>query len=124
MSDSSHKPASVDEYIAGFPPDIQERLQQVRSLIQQLAPEAKEIISYSMPAYKIPGVKGYPAIYLAAHANHIGMYPLPRHTPDVLTEQLKKYQTGKGTVQFKHNEPLPLDFIKQLVIARVNETKQ
>ena len=65
------KPENTDAYIASFPADVQALLQQMRSAIKQAAPDAEEIISYSMPAFRLNGM----LVWFAAHTNHIGLYP-------------------------------------------------
>ena len=67
------KPANIDEYIGGFPNDVQEILEKIRMTIQKAAPDAKEKISYSMPAFEQKGI----VVYFAAYKKHIGLYALP-----------------------------------------------
>ena len=92
----SKAPTSIDEYIADFPEEIQFLLNQVRSTIQQAAPDAEESIGYGMPAYK---THGKPLVYFAAFKNHIGFYATPTGHAEFATE-LSKYKQGKGSVQF------------------------
>lgn len=103
----------VDAYIAGFPPAVRARLRAVRKAVRAAAPEAIELLSYGIPAYK----QGRIVVYFAAHANHIGLYPAPRGEPGFKRE-LARYGGGKGTVQFPHDEPIPLDLIKRIVVFR------
>jgi len=111
---------NVDQYIANFPPDVQERLQQIRSLILKTAPEAQESISYAMPGYK---VKGKPLVYFAGYKNHIGFYATPTGH-EAFKKELSVYKQGKGSVQFPLNEPLPFDLIKRIVLFRVAENSK
>lgn len=106
---------TVDEYIASLPEKTQGLLQEMRKTIQQAAPEAKESISYGMPAYKL---NGKPLVYFAAFARHIGFYATPTGHA-AFTEDLKKYKQGKGSVQFPLSEPLPLELIRRIVEFRV-----
>lgn len=115
------KPTSVDSYISQFPPDIQLRLQQIRAEIKQQAPDIIEFIGYGIAAFKRPDSIGIPPIYLAAFTNHIGMYPLPKSGSSAFTKELRKYQTGKGTVHFMHDQPLPMPFIQQFINKRLAE---
>lgn len=108
--------SSVDEYIASFPPEIQERLQTIRSTIRGLAPEAQEVISYGMPTYKLNGTLAH----YAAFQSHIGFYPTPVGL-EQFQQQLEGYKTGKGSVQFPHNQPLPLDLITNIVLFRIQD---
>lgn len=110
-------PNNTDEYIAGFPDDIQLILTQVRAIIQQTAPDAEESIAYGMPAYKL---KGKVLVYFAGFKNHIGFYATPSgHTE--FAKELSKYKQGKGSVQFPLNQPIPYELIAQIVAFRVFE---
>ncbi len=117
----SNKPgfSSIDEYIATFPPDIQEILQQLRATIKAAAPDATEKISYQMPTFFLKGN----LVYFAAHKSHIGFYPAPRGI-EAFKEELSAYKGSKGTVQFPYSEPLPLDLITRIVQFRAAENRQ
>jgi len=112
---STAKPATIDEYIAGFPEEIRSVLQQVRETIQQAAPEAAETISYGMPAYKF---QGKPLVYFAAFKNHLGFYATPAGH-EAFAEELSRYKQGKGSVQFPLNQPMPLELITRMVKFRI-----
>jgi uncharacterized protein YdhG (YjbR/CyaY superfamily) len=114
-----HKAASVNEYIAGFPEEIQDRLQSIRETIRNMAPEAEEVISYQMPAYKLNGI----LVYFAACKNHLGFYPASTGIT-VFSRELSGYKTSKGAVQFPYDRPLPLDLIAQIVAFRVAENRE
>jgi uncharacterized protein YdhG (YjbR/CyaY superfamily) len=107
-------PVNVDEYIASFPLETQEILQQIRATIKAAAPEAEEVISYGMPAYKLNGA----LVYFAGYKNHIGFYATP-NGHEAFEKELSKYKQGKGSVQFPIDEPLPLDLITRIVKFRV-----
>ncbi len=109
--------ANVEAYLASFPEDIRELLQQVRTVIRKAAPDAEELISYGMPAYK---TQGRPLVYFAGFKNHIGFYATPSGH-DAFKEELAKYKQGRGSVQFPIDRPLPLDLIRQMVEFRVQE---
>lgn len=107
---------TVEEYIALYPEMVQARLQAIRRQIIQDAPNATEGIAYKMPAYK---VKGKPLVYFAAYKNHIGFYATPvGHTQ--FAAELSCYKQGKGSVQFPHDLPLPLDLISRIVQFRAS----
>lgn len=110
------KPANIDEYISAFPNDVQEILEKVRMTIQKAAPEAKEKISYSMPAFEQNGI----VVYFAAFKNHIGLYALPSGH-EAFAAALSQYKSGKGSVQFPLNQPMPFDLITKIVKFRVKE---
>lgn len=109
-------PTDIDAYIATFPTATQIILQQVRATIKQAAPDAEEAISYAVPAFKLHGN----LVYFAGYANHIGFYATPTGN-DEFAEDLSKYKTGKGSIQFPINEPMPLDLITRIVKFRVKE---
>ena len=116
---NKNKPESTEEYIAGFPADVQVILNEVRSTIQQAAPEATEKISYGMPAF----VQDGNLVYFAAFTNHIGFYSLPSGN-EAFKKELSKYKTGKGSIQFPLDEPMPLKLITRIVKMRVKENKE
>ncbi|CAM2812733.1 Uncharacterized conserved protein YdhG, YjbR/CyaY-like superfamily, DUF1801 family [Flavobacterium succinicans] len=111
---------NVASYLAKFPEASQKRIQQIRALILEKAPEAKESISYGMPAYK---TNGKPLIYFAAFKNHIGLYATPS-SHSHFAEALSPYKQGKGSVQFPNEQPLPLDLIAEIIAFRVEENKK
>lgn len=107
---------NVDDYIEDFADEIKERLLQLRQLIKSSVPEVEEYISYGMPAYNYNGI----LIYFSAFKNHIGLFSVPNKHPNFI-EKFRPYKSGKGSVQFPHNKPLPIDFIKEILEFRVNE---
>jgi uncharacterized protein YdhG (YjbR/CyaY superfamily) len=111
------KITTIDNYIAQFPPDIQERLQAVRTAIHETEPDAQETISYQMAAFRL---HGYMLIYFAGYEDYIGMYPAPINDP-AFEPDLSVYTSGKATVRFPHDQPLPLDLIRQIVAFRAEQ---
>ncbi|WP_100609947.1 iron chaperone [Confluentibacter lentus] len=111
---------TVEDYIAGFPKDVQNKLKLVRKTILKNAPNAIENISYGMPAYKL---NKKPLVYFGGFAKHIGFYATPTGHQK-FESQLSKYKQGKGSVQFPLNEELPIDLITDIVVFRVNENNQ
>jgi uncharacterized protein YdhG (YjbR/CyaY superfamily) len=109
----------VDEYIARFPIETQKKLEQIRKMIKKTAPDAVETISYSMPAFRLNG----PLVYYAAFKNHIGFYSLPTGN-EAFKEELSVYKTGRGSVQFPLDKPIPLGLISEIVKFRVIENLQ
>ena len=106
---------TVDAYISQFPLTVQKRLLTIRQLIKDTAPAAIELLSYGMPAYKLDSK---PLVYFAAYANHIGFYAIP-NSHEKFAKEFSKYKQGKGSVQFPHDQPLPVDLIKKVVQFRV-----
>lgn len=114
-----NKPLNVDEYIAGFPLPVQKRLNTLRDAVIKTAPDAQEVISYGMPAYKQNGM----LLYFAAHKNHIGFYPMGSGI-EAFKEEITEYKSAKGSVQFPMDKPLPLALIKRIVKFRVEKNKE
>ena len=113
------KPNDIDEYIAGFPKDTQKILKQIRATIKEAAPEAEETISYAIPTFTLKGN----LVHFAAFKNHIGFYPAPTGN-EAFKKEFSVYKTGKGSVQFPLNKPMPLDLITKIVKFRVKENLQ
>ena len=109
-------PKDIDEYIAGFPKEIQKLLEQIRNTIKQAAPEAEEAIKYAMPTYVLNGN----LVHFAAFKNHIGFYPVPSGI-EAFKQELSVYKGAKGSVQFPLDKPMPLDLITKIVKFRVEE---
>jgi uncharacterized protein YdhG (YjbR/CyaY superfamily) len=109
---------AVDRYIAGFPPETQKALQQMRRTIRKAAPDATEVISYQMPAYKYLGM----LVYFAGYEKHIGFYPMPSAIQQ-FKKELAVFKNAKGSVQFPLGQPLPLDLVSRMVQFRVQENQ-
>jgi uncharacterized protein YdhG (YjbR/CyaY superfamily) len=107
-------PSNIDDYIAGCPTGVQDRLSLIRATIRAAAPDAKEAIKYGMPAFTRRGN----LVYFGAFRNHIGFYPIPVGVKEFEAD-LSRYQTGKGSIQFPHDQPVPLDLIGRIVKYRM-----
>lgn len=114
------KPTTIDDYIAEFPSEVQKVMQQLRAVIRDLVPGAEEGISYAIPTFRVNGTY---LVYFAGFKNHIGFYPTPSGT-EVFKKDLAKYKTGKGSVQFPLNQPLPVALIKKIVKYRLKEISE
>lgn len=112
------KSTEVDRYIAGFPTKTQEYLEQVREVVLETAPDAEEVISYQMPAYKYNGM----LVYFAGYKNHIGFYPTASGI-EHFQKDIAKYKNSKGAVQFPLDEPLPVKLIARMTAFRLKENK-
>lgn len=110
---------TIDEYIAGFPPETQAILQELRAVIRAAAPEAQEKISYQMPTFALHGN----LVHFAAWKTHIGLYPTASGT-QAFQQELAAYTTSKGAVRFPLDQPLPFDLIRKIVAFRVEEARQ
>jgi uncharacterized protein YdhG (YjbR/CyaY superfamily) len=117
MQSDQPAPQTIDEYIAGFPDDVQQILQQIRRTIRAAAPDAQEAISYQMPTYKLHGN----LVHFAAFKKHIGFYPDPSGI-EAFKDELAPYVSSKGAVQFPLDQPIPYELIGRIVTFRVAET--
>ena len=109
-------PATIDEYIAGFAPSTQALLEQVRQTVHAAAPEAREVISYRIPAFKAHGI----LVYFAAFKKHIGFYPPVRGNAE-LEEAVVPYAGEKGNLRFAMDRPLPLELIDRITRLRLQQ---
>ena len=112
-------PKDIDEYIAHFPADVWAILERVRTTIRTAVPEAKETISYQMPAFKQHGV----LVYAAGWKKHIGLYP-PVSGGKALEKAMTRYAGPKGNLQFPLDQPIPYDLIERIVRLRVKQDNE
>ena len=117
MKSSASSPTAIDDYIASYPPEVRARLAKVRATIRRHAPGAEERMSYGIPTFFLDGN----LVHFAAFARHIGLYPGPSGIA-AFQDALSRYKSAKGSVQFPHDEPLPLDLIADIVKFRVAES--
>ena len=116
MRTDQRAPRNIDEYIAGFPRDVQDILEKIRMTIRKAAPDAGETISYRMPTFTLKGN----LVHFAAHKKHIGLYPTPSGI-EKFEDELSAYRSSKGAVQFPLDRPIPFDLISEIVKFRVKE---
>jgi uncharacterized protein YdhG (YjbR/CyaY superfamily) len=116
MDSSQPQPTTIDDYIAAYPEDIQARLRAMRETIRAAAPAAQEKISYGMPTFVYNGA----LVYFGVSKNHIGFYPTPNGI-EAFQEELAPYKSGKGSAQFPHDQPLPLDLVTKITQYRMAE---
>ena len=112
----ANQATDIDAYIAGFPAEIQRKLEEIRATIKKAAPEAEETMSYAIPTFKLNGN----LVHFAAFKNHIGFYPAPKGI-EAFRKELAAYEGGKGTVQFPLDQPLPHALITKIVKFRVKD---
>src|SRR4051794_38311183 len=110
------KPTTIDEYIAGFSPDVQAILQKIRATIRSAAPDAGETISYRIPAFTQNGI----LVYFAAFKNHIGLFP-PIKADAALAKAIAKYGGEKGNLRFPLDQPIPYALINRIVTLRLKQ---
>jgi uncharacterized protein YdhG (YjbR/CyaY superfamily) len=110
-------PKNVDEYMANVPPKFRSSLQRLRRAIRATAPEAEEVISYRVPAYRQNGM----LVYFAAFKDHCSFFPGSAEVRERFSEELKPFAGGKGTFRFTPEHPIPLPLIRRIVRARLAE---
>jgi uncharacterized protein YdhG (YjbR/CyaY superfamily) len=109
---------NADEYIATFPKDVQRILEQIRQTIQAAVPEAEEVISYQLPAFKFHGW----VFYVSAHKNHYSLScPPPFKVFEVFKEGLSPYKVSTSAIQFPLDQPVPTDLIRKMAQFRAKE---
>jgi uncharacterized protein YdhG (YjbR/CyaY superfamily) len=113
----TENPINIDQYIAAFPPETQKLLEQLRATIKKAAPEAEEIISYGMPAFRL---NKRILVYFAGHRNHIGFYPGASGI-EAFKNEISAYKWAKGTVQFQLDQPLPFELITNMLKFKIIE---
>ena len=118
MKPKTHK--SVDAYIAAQPKDIQRALAKVRATIRKAVPEAVELISYQMPAYKL---HGRVMMYFAGWSEHYAIYPASATAVAELAENLKPYKLSKGTIRFERDAAVPTALVKRIALLRAREVE-
>jgi len=106
---------TVDEYIAGFPPEVAERLRAVRAAIRAEIPDAEERMRYQIAAFMLGGRY---ALHFAGWKKHIGLYPVPR-LPEPLESEVTPHRQAKDSLAFLHKEPLPVELISRIARAIV-----
>ena len=115
----SNKVENIDDYISDFSVETQKYLNEMRELIRKLAPDSVESISYAIPTFS---VNGKYLVYFAGFKNHIGLYPTPVGM-EAFKEELLNYKTGKGSVQFPLNKPLPIALITKIVKYQIEQNE-
>ena len=108
---------TIDEYIAGFPKNVRDILEELRRVIRKEAPQAEEAIRYGIPTFRLHGN----LVHFAAFTHHIGFYPTPSAI-SAFSRELSAYEQAKGTVRFPIDKPLPYDLVRKIVKYRVEES--
>jgi uncharacterized protein YdhG (YjbR/CyaY superfamily) len=111
-------PATIDAYVAGFPADVQSILQRIRRTIRDAAPDARETISYAIPAFALDGA----LVYFAAFKHHVGFYPPVRGNAS-LEKAVARYAGEKGNLRFPLDEPIPYALIARIVRHRARQNR-
>jgi uncharacterized protein YdhG (YjbR/CyaY superfamily) len=112
---------SVDAYIAAQPDDVRGVLQRVRGVLRKAVPDAEEVISYQIPAYKL---KGSAVIYFAGWKRHYSLYPATAPLVAAFNEELAAYEVSKGTIRFPLSQPVPAKLIERIAKFRAKEAAE
>jgi uncharacterized protein YdhG (YjbR/CyaY superfamily) len=112
--------ATIDEYIASFPPDIQEKLQDIRTVIRRAAPDAEEAIRYGIPTFRQNGSN---LVHFAAFKNHLSFFPTASGV-EKFQKELSSYPLSKGTIRFLPDKPVPYDLVERIARFRAEETRK
>jgi len=118
MESTNSKPKTIDEYLAGVNADHRGVPEKIRQTIHAVAPKAEECISYGIPAFRL---NGRSLVFFGAWANHCAFYPGSSVTLKKLRNELKGFQTSKGTLRFSPDKPVPVALVKKLLKARIAE---
>jgi uncharacterized protein YdhG (YjbR/CyaY superfamily) len=111
-------PASVEDYLAALPEEPRAALEKLRKTIKAAAPAATETISYQMPTFKL---RGRFLVSYAAYKNHCSLFPATEAMFEGFGEELKPYFSGKGTIRFTTDKPLPSALVRKIVKTRIEE---
>ena len=116
MKTNPRTPTTIDDYISACSPEVQGILEKIRQVVRSAAPDAREVISYQMPAFKMNGV----LVYFAAFKKHIGLYP-PIRGDAKLEQAVAPYAGDKGNLRFPLDQPIPYDLIKRITKHRLKQ---
>lgn len=109
-------PRTIDEYIDGFAPEIQQDLRAIRAVVREAAPDAQEAIKYGMPAYVLNGN----LVFFAAFKKHIGFFGTSLEMGGgAMRDELSAYAGPKGSLKFAYGKPMPLDLVRRIVLIRI-----
>ena len=112
--------ATIDEYIASFPPEVQEKLQGIRTVIRKAAPDAEEAIRYGIPTFRQNGSN---LVHFAAFKDHLSFFPTSSGV-EKFRNELTSYSMSKGTIQFPLTDPVPYDLVERITRFRAGETRE
>src|SRR5213080_3344492 len=118
MAPMKQKSRTIDDYLAGVSPDERAVVQKLRETIHAIAPKAEDCISYGIPAFRL---NGRSLVFFGAWANHCAFYPGSSATLKKFRNELRDFQTSKGTIRFSPGNPLPVPLVRKLVKARIAE---
>jgi uncharacterized protein YdhG (YjbR/CyaY superfamily) len=114
------KAQGIDEYLTAVSADKRAALEKLRKTIRNVVPKAEECISYGLAAFRL---NGHPLLAFGAAEHHCALYPMSAAIVEAHKDELKKYDTSKGTIRFQADHPLPVALVKKLVKARLAESQ-
>jgi uncharacterized protein YdhG (YjbR/CyaY superfamily) len=112
--------ATIDEYIAALPPDVQEKLQGIRAVIRRAAPDAEEAIRYGIPTFRQDGNN---LVHFAAFKDHLSFFPTSSGVAK-FRKELSSYTLSKGTIQFPLDKPVPYNLVERITVFRTGEIRE
>lgn len=112
------KPKTIDEYLAPLGDEKRAALERLRKAIQAAAPKAVECIAWQLPCFRLDGKL---LVAFGAAARHCALYPMSAATVEAHKDDLKGFDTGRGTIRFQPDKPLPTTLVRKLVRARIAE---
>jgi uncharacterized protein YdhG (YjbR/CyaY superfamily) len=115
------KPKTIDEFLSDVNTDKRAVLQKLRKTIRAIAPKAEECITYGIATFRIAGK---PLAGFSASANHCSYFPMSSRTIVTLKNDLKNYETSKGTIRFPVERPLPVALVRKLIKVRIAEIEE
>ena len=120
MAKAQKGPGTIDQYIAGYPENVQAVLEKLRETVHAAAPGAQETIKYGMPTFMLDGN----LVYFAVNKKHIGFYPVPTTGTPTFNKDIAPYRAAKSAMQLPLDKPVPYGLISRLVRLRVKENAQ
>ena len=114
------KYATVEDYMASLPDDRRSAMEALRRTIRKAAPDATETISYNMPAFRL---NGRFFVSYEAYKKHYSLFPWSDQMLESLGDDLRRYATGRGTIRFPADEPIPLDLVRRIIAFRLEESR-
>lgn len=116
----THKFNSIQEYLSSLPAGKRKVLNELRKTIKKIIPSAEEVISYNIPAFKLKKI----IVYYSAWKDHISLYPRSAEMDKAFKKELDPYKSGKGTLQFALDEPIPESLIERIVEFRLKQMQE
>jgi uncharacterized protein YdhG (YjbR/CyaY superfamily) len=119
MKANQTPPQTIDDYIAGYPPEVRVILKKLKATIRKAAPGAEEAIKYRLPTFVLSGN----LVHFGAFKKHIGFYATPSGNKQ-FRKELSAYEGAKGSVQFPLDKPIPYALVSRMVKFRVKENRE